>query len=300
MLTGDIPMSQGEITVDKLDLRTNLRVIRQQIGYCPQYNGLVNTLTGREMLYMFGRLRGIPEHNLQGAVEELIEQLDLSTHADRLSGTYSGGNKRKLSTALALIGGPSLGFLDEPTSGMDPEARRFLWDVLAAVVASGKSIILTSHSMEECEALCTRLTIMKGGRFECIGTPQHLKSRFGQGFSVIAKVDAESANMQKSTPVVVHEFKEMLKRDLPDWTVQSEYGGEVTLSIPPSSKLSTIFATMEELRDRFAIQDYSVTQTTLEQIFVAFATNQGAAVAPGSGERSARTNPYSNTRNTTL
>lgn len=76
---------------------------------------------------MFGRLRGIPEQNLPGAVEELIEQLDLTNHANRLSGTYSGGNKRKLSTALALIGAPSLVFLDEPTSGMDPEARRFLW-----------------------------------------------------------------------------------------------------------------------------------------------------------------------------
>ncbi|KAG7263275.1 hypothetical protein CRUP_000329, partial [Coryphaenoides rupestris] len=89
---------------------------------------------------------------------------------------YSGGNKRKLSTAMALIGCPPVIFLDEPTTGMDPKARRFLWDCILSIIRDGRSVVLTSHSMEECEALCTRMAIMVNGRFKCLGSIQHLKS----------------------------------------------------------------------------------------------------------------------------
>jgi ATP-binding cassette subfamily A (ABC1) protein 3 len=99
---------------------------------------------------MFGRLRGISENELPSVVQDMIVLLDLTKHASRLCGTYSGGNKRKLSTAIALIGNPPIVFLDEPTSGMDPGARRHLWDALTAVMRDGRSIVLTSHSMEVC------------------------------------------------------------------------------------------------------------------------------------------------------
>ena len=102
----------------------------------------------------------------------------------RCAGTYSGGNKRKLSTAIALVGNPSIVFLDEPTSGMDPGARRFLWNTVLQMVRGGQAVVLTSHSMEECEALCTRLGIMVNGQFKCLGSIQHLKNRFGSGYSL--------------------------------------------------------------------------------------------------------------------
>ncbi|CAH3155542.1 unnamed protein product, partial [Porites evermanni] len=101
---------------------------------------------------------------------------------------FSGGNRRKLSTAIALVGNPPIIFLDEPTTGMDPVARRFLWDTLTGVLKDGRSIVLTSHSMEECEALCTRLAIMVNGHFKCLGSTQHLKSRFGRGYTLMVKV----------------------------------------------------------------------------------------------------------------
>ena len=91
--------------------------------------------------------------------------------------TCSGGNKRKLSTAIALVGNPSIVLLDEPTTGMDPTTRRYLWDVLTGIVQEGRSIVLTSHSMEECEALCTRLAIMVNGSFKCLGGIQTLKNK---------------------------------------------------------------------------------------------------------------------------
>ncbi|XP_012590443.1 PREDICTED: ATP-binding cassette sub-family A member 2-like, partial [Condylura cristata] len=138
--------------------------VQQSLGYCPQFDALFDELTAREHLQLYTRLRGIPWRDEARVVRWALEKLELTKYADRPAGTYSGGNKRKLSTAIALIGYPSFIFLDEPTTGMDPKARRFLWNLILELIKTGRSVVLTSHSMEECEALCTRLAIMVNGR----------------------------------------------------------------------------------------------------------------------------------------
>ncbi|CAN0202592.1 unnamed protein product, partial [Hapterophycus canaliculatus] len=107
-----------------------------------------------------------------------------------MAGGYSGGNKRKLSVAVAMIGNPQIVFLDEPSTGMDPMARRMMWSYIMRVVTENRecAMILTTHSMEECEALCQRIGIMVGGRMRCLGSSQHLKTRFGKGFQLEASV----------------------------------------------------------------------------------------------------------------
>jgi len=155
------------------------------MGYCPQFDALFENLTGREHLYMYGRIKGISEAEIKEVVEKQIEKMDLTDHASRLAGGYSGGNKRKLSVACAMIGNPSIVILDEPSTGMDPVARRFMWNKISDICNEGRtSVILTTHSMEECEALCERIGIMVGGRFRCLGSAQHLKSKFGHGYQI--------------------------------------------------------------------------------------------------------------------
>jgi ATP-binding cassette subfamily A (ABC1) protein 3 len=211
MLTGDIAPTSGTAIVSGFDIRTDLRKVQQRVGYCPQFDALIERMTGRELLTMFARLRGIPEPLISQAVEAEVARLDLSKHAGKQCGKYSGGNKRKLSTALALVGNPPIIFLDEPTTGMDPATRRYLWDVLIAVTKEGRSIVLTSHSMEECEALCTRLAIMVNGHFKCLGGIQHLKSKYGSGFYLQAKV-----KLDKPPPDfdVVPTFRSSIRRSL--------------------------------------------------------------------------------------
>lgn len=126
------------------------------MGYCPQTNALNQDLTGRQMLRVFASFRGVPKDRINHEVSTLLQLLDLEEFADKPCGDYSGGNKRKLCFAIALIGTPPLILLDEPTSGVDAVARRKMWELMMNVKNSGKktSIVLTSHSMDECEALC--------------------------------------------------------------------------------------------------------------------------------------------------
>ena len=117
--------------------------------------------------------------------------MNLKQYEDSLAGTYSGGNKRKLSVAIAMIGDPSVVFLDEPSTGMDPEARRFMWNVISRISKERKqsSVILTTHSMEEAEALATKMGIMVNGNLKCLGTSQHIKNKFGGGYEVEVKLN---------------------------------------------------------------------------------------------------------------
>jgi ABC-type multidrug transport system ATPase subunit len=194
ILTGNFLASSGNAWLNGLDIQNNQRAVRSQLGYCPQHDALLDLLTVKEHLFLFGRIKGVSERQLPQFVDSVINEMDLGDFANKLAGRLSGGNKRKLSVGIATIGRPPLLFLDEPSTGMDPVARRFMWDVITRITSQDGdahcSVILTTHSMEECEALCDRVGIMVGGRLRCLGTAQHLKSRFGQGYQLELKLAA--------------------------------------------------------------------------------------------------------------
>eukprot|EP00048_Salpingoeca_helianthica_P013325 m.199375 g.199375 ORF g.199375 m.199375 type:complete len:1762 (-) comp15490_c4_seq21:19-5304(-) len=267
MLTGDLSVSAGNAYVEGSNILTQMKQVRRRLGYCPQFDGLIDLMTGREILTMYARLRGVSEHRLASVVSDLITSLSLEKHADKHSRTYSGGNKRKLSTAIALIGDPAIVFLDEPTTGMDPGARRFLWNRINDYTRAGRSIVLTSHSMEECEALCTRLAIMVNGRFRCLGSVQHLKHRFGRGFQLKLKVKHERDNINAVKAFVGSAFTSPVLKE--------EYNGEVTYQVDREDRgWSYLFSRCAEAQTLFDLEDYSVSQTTLEQVFLEFAKHQ--------------------------
>lgn len=164
--------------------------MREGLGYCPQFDALVENLTVEEQLELYYDLKSLSREFKKEAIKRKIQELDLTEYVDRLSGTLSGGNKRKLSVAMAMIGNPRIVFLDEPSTGMDPKARRFMWKVIARVATQKKdaTVVLTTHSMEEAEALSSRLGIMVKGNFQCIGTPQHIKSKYGDGIELEIKL----------------------------------------------------------------------------------------------------------------
>ncbi|KAM7427451.1 hypothetical protein ABFA07_021424 [Porites harrisoni] len=319
MLTGDLSITEGTAYLDGFNIQSNLKQVQQRIGYCPQFDALIELLTGREMLTMYARLRGVPDEKIKGIVSDIIHLLRLEKWADSLCGNYSGGNRRKLSTAIALVGNPPIIFLDEPTTGMDPVARRFLWDTLTGVLKDGRSIVLTSHSMEECEALCTRLAIMVNGHFKCLGSTQHLKSRFGRGYTLMVKVGSQQptvsltgiADSEVNRVEVVSAFQSphavpssqpqvfanpTAQLDNPDSAaaidavnrvmqfVSSAFGGATLMDshsgilhyqiVNEALSWSYIFGQLERNRHALNIVDYSISQTTLEQVFINFAKEQ--------------------------
>ena len=136
---------------------------------------------------LFAGLRGLDTSKIDLVLNELTNVFKLDEFNNKLVQDLSGGNKRKVSSAIAFIGRPSVVFLDEPTTGMDPAARRYLWTVIKNARDLGMTIVLTTHSMEECEALATKLGIMVNGQLKCLGSVQHLKSKFGKGYTLILK-----------------------------------------------------------------------------------------------------------------
>uniref|UniRef100_A0A8C3FS21 ABC transporter domain-containing protein n=1 Tax=Chrysemys picta bellii TaxID=8478 RepID=A0A8C3FS21_CHRPI len=264
MLTGDTEVTLGDAC---LKGHSDLQSVHQNMGYCPQFDAINDLLTGREHLEFYCRLRGVPEEETPRVVQWGVSTLGLAQYADRPAGGYSGGNKRKLSTAIALLGAPPVVFLDEPTTGMDPRARRFLWNCILSVIKEGRSVVLTSHSMEECEALCTRMAIMVNGRFRCLGSVQHLKNRFGDGYTITLRVSGPSPDLRPVETFIQDSFPGIVLKERHHCMLQYQLPSR-------SCSLAKIFSILSAHRGTYRIEDYSVSQTTLDQVFVHFAKDQ--------------------------
>ncbi|XP_021059994.1 ATP-binding cassette sub-family A member 7 isoform X1 [Mus pahari] len=267
MVTGDTLPSSGEAVLAGHNVAKEPSAAHRSMGYCPQSDAIFDLLTGREHLELFARLRGVPEAQVAQTALSGLVRLGLPSYADRPAGTYSGGNKRKLATALALVGDPAVVFLDEPTTGMDPSARRFLWNSLLSVVREGRSVVLTSHSMEECEALCTRLAIMVNGRFRCLGSSQHLKGRFGAGHTLTLRVPPDQPE-----PAIA-----FIRTTFPGAELREVHGSRLRFQLPPGGgcTLARVFRELAAQGKAHGVEDFSVSQTTLEEVFLYFSKDQG-------------------------
>lgn len=211
MLTAEFPPTKGDATLAGFSVTNEPEKTRRRIGYCPQFDALFTNMTGREHVTLYAAIKGVPRAMVADAVKLKLTEVGLNEFdSDRLSSGYSGGMRRKLSLACATIGQPQIVFLDEVSTGMDPVARRDMWEVISEMVTGGNvppeertSVILTTHSMAECEALCPRIGIMAAGRLRCLGSAQHLKTRFGQGFQVEMKLEDVSVEHDDFKSVIL-------------------------------------------------------------------------------------------------
>lgn len=271
MMTGDEVPTQGDAFISGLSILQNPVAVRKLMGYCPQFDALHDLLTAEEHLALYASIRGVPSYRMKEMISWLADKLTLSqdNQHKRVSKTYSGGNKRKLSVGIALIGNPPVVFLDEPSTGMDPVSRRFMWDFITETMAN-RAVILTTHSMEECEALCSRIGILVHGRLKCIGSGQHLKTRFGMGFEFLLNVKDDR----------VDDVREFIKKTFEGANELECYGGNMKYQLGKQQmKLSELFRLLEENKEQMGITEYSIGQTTLEQIFIRFASDGDAELA---------------------
>jgi len=195
MLTAEFPATSGDASLAGYSVSHEPEKTRRRVGYCPQFDAHFANMTGREHVQLYATIKGIPKDFVKEAAAAKLAEVGLSeADSDRLAANYSGGMKRRLSLACATIGEPQIVFLDECSTGVDPVARREIWEMVSKMVAGRNvapeertSVILTTHSMEECEALCPRIGIMANGRLRALGSAQHLKTKFGQGYQVEMK-----------------------------------------------------------------------------------------------------------------
>lgn len=178
MLTTLTPVQHGELRIFGMDARRQTTDIRSNIGYVPQQLSIEPALTGRQNVQWFARLYGVPRSERADRVDQALVAMDLIDVADRLASSYSGGMVRRLEVAQALVNRPSLLVLDEPTVGLDPIARDGVWAQVQKMQAQfGMTVLLTTHYMEEADALCDRVALMHRGQLRAVGTPDRLKAK---------------------------------------------------------------------------------------------------------------------------
>jgi ABC-2 type transport system ATP-binding protein len=180
MLTTLTSVTSGRATVAGVDIAADPDAARHRIGVALQETGLDPRQTGREIVQLQARLFGAGRAEAATRAEELLELVELSDAADRLTKTYSGGMKRRLDLASALVHRPDVLFLDEPTTGLDPASRLVVWEEVRRINRQGTTVFLTTQYLEEADALCERLAIIDGGRIVSEGTPRRLKDDLKQ------------------------------------------------------------------------------------------------------------------------
>lgn len=174
ILSGLLNPTSGSAKVGGYDITKDPGNVKKIIGVCPQHSAYYKYLTGRENIKLFGDLHGMPKALISERSAQLIEKIGLEEAADRKSDGYSGGMVRRINLAMALINDPQIAFLDEPTVAMDPQSRRATWDFIEEFRSSGKTVILTTHYIEEAEELADRVGIIDHGKLIALDTPRAL------------------------------------------------------------------------------------------------------------------------------
>ncbi|XP_073463280.1 ABC-type organic anion transporter ABCA8-like [Aquarana catesbeiana] len=238
------------------------------LGYCPQHNPLWPNFTVKEHLEIYAAVKGMNKEDTNRAIKRVSEALEMKDHLNKPARKLSAGVSRKVCFAISMLGNPTIVLLDEPSTGLDPKGQQRLWRAIRAAFKNReRGAILTTHYMEEAEAVCDRVAIMVSGKLRCIGSIQHLKSKFGKGYLLEIKL--------KDTQQVDVIDQEVL-RLFPQAARQDRFSSLLVYKIPMDNvqSLSQAFLHLENAKQTYNIEEYSFSQSTLEQVFLELAKEQ--------------------------
>ena len=247
----------GHATVAGFDVVRQAQELRSVIGLSGQYAAVDENLTGRENLWLFGRLYQLPSKDAKARANELLDQFDLVDAADRTIKTYSGGMRRRLDLASALIAKPRLLILDEPTTGLDPRSRRGMWAVIRELVSAGTTLLLTTQYLEEADELADKIAVVDHGKIIAEGTANELKSKVGGERIEVITRSAED----------IPRVEEILARHC-DGDIALE---EATrrLTIAAGGGTERLFAVFRDLDDAgIVVDDIGMRRPTLDDVFL--------------------------------
>ncbi|XP_041362792.1 cholesterol transporter ABCA5-like isoform X3 [Gigantopelta aegis] len=272
MIIAETSATKGKIIVAGHNVHSSTSEAFQAIGYCPQHDALWPSITLKEHLACYAAIKGIPRGDIDSLVNYFVDNLKVTEHADKRADKMSGGTRRKVSYAISMLGKPKIVLLDEPSTGMDPQSKRFLWDTISSSFkSSGRGAILTTHYMEEADALCSRVAIMVNGQLQCLGPTQHLKDKFGSGYLLEIKLHSRRDDIERN----MDKLEAHLARLFSQIDCLERFAERGWYRIPKSKKmLSEAFSALEDMKSSHNVEEYSFSQSTLEQVFLDFAKQQ--------------------------
>ncbi|KAJ3123095.1 hypothetical protein HK098_002218 [Nowakowskiella sp. JEL0407] len=255
ILTGLYQASAGVAYLAGYDNKEEQEMVYQNIGF----DILWEDLTVSEHLYFYSRLKGVTPNKEKETVDAALSEVGLTALASRKTKGLSGGEKRRLSIGIALVGNPKLVFLDEPTTGLDPEVRRMIWGIITKI-RNGRTVLLTTHSMEEAEALCQKIGIMAKGTLRCLAPPLRLKELYGSGYRLhfhCLENDKERACMY-------------IEQVLPgEWHRIDSFATNISYEFKATGdQIGDLFDEIESKKEQNGILDWGLNQTTLEEVFL--------------------------------
>jgi ABC-2 type transport system ATP-binding protein len=273
----------GRAVVAGHDVVTEPQQVRRAIGLSGQYAAVDENLTGRENLTMFGRLYQMPRAASRQRADELLEQFNLADAADRVAKTYSGGMRRRLDLASALIGHPRLLFLDEPTTGLDPRSRLGMWEVIRDLVRGGTTLLLTTQYLEEADELADTIAVVDHGRIIARGTADELKSQVGGERIEVVVRDATT----------ISSAVQLLSRDALGTPEVDQHTRRIT--VPSSGGAAHLVEVVRELGEAdISIDDIGLRRPTLDDVFLTLTGRAAEQAEDGASEQPALTTTRSN------
>ncbi|XP_037133937.1 ATP-binding cassette sub-family A member 5 [Syngnathus acus] len=271
MLSGETEPTAGQVLMG--DFGTgSWGAPPEHVGYCPQVNPLWPRMTLIEHLEVYAAVKGLKARDAPEIIQRVLNALELKEHERKQAKSLSGGLKRKLCFALSMIGNPETLLLDEPSAGMDPESKQRVWRAIRAALRDHqRGAVLTTHYMEEAEAVCDRVAILVSGRLRCLGSIQHLKAKYGRSYGLELKLGEAGAGLHQTA--LVH--KEIVAI-FPHASRQESFATLMAYKIPTEDvhSLATAFSQLERLKQTYKFEEYNFSQSTLEQVFLEFAKEQ--------------------------
>ncbi|EWM26310.1 atp-binding cassette superfamily [Nannochloropsis gaditana] len=260
ILTGLTAPTSGVAIINGMDVSQDMQSIRHSLGVCPQHDVLFADLTVEEHLTLFANFKGMQRSEVQAAVTSMIAEVGLTEKRKVASKNLSGGMKRKLSLGIAFIGGSKVVILDEPTSGIDAYSRRFVWNVIRKY-KEGRTIILTTHFLEEADLLGDRIAIMAKGKLRACGSSLFLKNNFGVGYNL---------TIEKKAAADATRIQRYVQNKVQDAKVLSCVGAEISFQLPRNSAedFKALFEGLDNHQEALGLEHYGVSVTTLEEVFI--------------------------------
>jgi ABC-2 type transport system ATP-binding protein len=266
MLATLLPMDGGDAQIFGVDVKQHPHVVRQLVGVTGQYASVDENLTGRENLWLFGRLLGLPSRKARTIAEELLGKFGLDEAGDKPISQFSGGMRRRLDLAASLISQPPLIFLDEPTTGLDPRTRGQMWETIRELVAQGCTVLLTTQYLDEADQLADRIAVIDRGIKVAEGTSDQLKSQVGSSTLQLRLLD----------PAQTAQAVDVVRRVVGDEPVLTPEAGGINVPLPDANRAADVLIGLRQ--QELLITSATVQKPTLDEVFMAL-TGHGAGPA---------------------